>query len=252
MIIKRGKIFGILLVFTFFSLSMSSFAAVQAKDLGFPEGVVVTYYTGANVEVSLPSRLTIPSPAGVYTVDAIDLRFVHVEAATVASGDYVFVHLITHNPSFPTVPWAVLMTSTDVAFASFWKTMLVGSPVYIPGTFNNVYSVPGALTVERHGNSITASLATDQPIKIIPGANPVYFTLPAFTLQLDKIDGSVHDYLSQTLTGYPGASGYVETRTRMGFVGVGTFTCNAWNPSSRPVSNGFVVMNGLLTYTPPS
>ncbi len=256
--IKQGKTVALLLLSILIFTSTGSISSVCARDMNVPEKTIITYYTGANVEISLPFTLTIPVKADLtYHVNALDLRCLHVEAGSVASGDYIVVHFITDSLAYPDVPWAVLTTSTDTSFSDFWKTMLLGSPVYIPGTFDNVIPVSDALSVDRNGNSITVELKTDQVIRIIPAAAPTppslpkMFTLPAFTMYLDKVGGSIHDYSSITLTGYTGASNYIETRERMGFNSEGTFNCDSWSPNTRPVTNGFNVMHGIMTYTPP-
>ncbi len=255
---KKEITVGLLLLFMLTSTSIGSLSSVYAKDMNVPDSTIITYYTGANVEISLPFTLTIPVKPGLtYYVNALDLRFVHVEAGSLASGDYVVVHLITDSSAYPDVPWAVLTTSTESSFLNFWRTILAGSPAYIPGSFDNVISIADALTVERHGNVSDVNLATDQVIRIIPAAAPTppslpkLFILPAFSIHLDKIGGSIHDYTSTALTGYPGASNYVETRERMGFNSEGTFNCNSWTPNIKPVTNGFTVMHGIMTYTAP-
>jgi hypothetical protein len=255
---KQKIIAGLLLLVMLTSTSIASLSSVYAKDMNVPDNTVITYYTGANFEISLPFILTIPvNPSLTYHVNALDIRCLHVEAGSLASGDYIVVHFLTDSPTYPDVPWAVLTTSTEPSFLNFWKTILSGSPVYIPGSFDNVIPIPDALSVERHGNAIDVNLATDQVIRIIPSAAPTppslpkMFTLPAFTIHLDKMGGSIHEYTSMALTGYPGASNYVENRERIGFNSEGTFNCNSWTPNTRPVTNGFNVMHGIMTYTAP-
>ena len=131
--IKQTKIFTMLLLFVLTFASASSLSSVYAKNMNIPENTVITYYTGATFEITLPFTLTIPVKPGLtYHVNTIDLRCAHVETGSIASGNYIVVHFITDVPAYPDVPWAVLTTSTDTDFSNFWKTLLIGTPVYIP------------------------------------------------------------------------------------------------------------------------
>jgi hypothetical protein len=255
--IKRRHVFSVTLLLLI--IPLASTAAVMpalGKDMNVPEGTEINYYTGGYGVINLPTTLTIPIPGGSYVVDKIRIIGVHIETGSIASGDYIIVHFLPNNtPKTPFVPWAVFTTITDSNFLTFWRTLTAGTPVYMKQgsitVFDNVYSIPGGLTVDRHGNSVTINFAADQKIKIVPGATPVYFTLPAFTMELNKVGGSAHIDQAITATGYPGASGWTETNDRMGFYPEGTFTCSAWSPVERPVTEGFITMHGIATYTPP-
>ena len=81
---------------------------------------------------------------------------------------------------------------------------------------------------------------------------PVSLVVPAFTLELNKVDGSVHQNETVVLADYPGASGYTGSPEEMGFNAEGVFTCQAWSCNSQPMTDCFIVMQGIIIYTPPA
>jgi hypothetical protein len=255
--IERKNIFSAFLLLILTTVPLTALATpVLAKNMNVPEDTLITYYTGGNASIALPTTLKIPVPGGgLRLVNTIRITGVHVETSSVASGDYILVHFYAPDYLFQWIPWAVFTTSTDPAFLSFWRTFVSGTPIYMPNTFDNVFSGCD-LTVDRHGNSITINLATAQDIRIIPasvpsGPLPKLFTLPAFSMELNKVGGSTHDDISTVLTGYAGSSGWTSTQDLMGFNAEGAFTCPDWGYAAKPMVDSFVTMHGIWTFTPP-
>ena len=113
---------------------------------------------------------------------------------------------------------------------------------------NNFVVSEDELKVDRHGNRITVSIDTDISCFVMYPA-PHTLVIPAFMMELDKIGGSFHEQVSETLS-YFGASGYTLAWDRMGFNAEGIFDCEEWDfAESR--ADCYVVMHSITTYTPP-
>lgn len=122
-------------------------------------------------------------------------------------------------------PFAAITTSTKAASfdSSFGTgTLLVFTNTkdwQIPGWIdtNNVKLVTHhTLEVERHGNHISVNLEAPQQLQRPSPTGPI-FTIPVFSLELEKYGESFHTSESTVMTGWPGASGYTLNIDTKGF-----------------------------------
>ena len=247
-------------------LIASAFAAtpVFAKNLNLPKGAdLVLYYTGGEAVINLPTdpalRINYPS-----TATMMKLRLMHFEmpnAGIEFSSMLIYLYMPVTTGADPSwCLYAHITTShQDEAYA---KNLWSGIPfVEFPGphylpylvTTDNVkYVSDSVFQVERHGNNIYANLGTPQPVQRPYGLD---FNIPAFSIELNKYGGSFHSSTSSVLTGYYGSSDYTAAQDIHGFNANGAFI-SAWNtngiPVSIPVSDGKVIMQGILTFYPPA
>ncbi len=211
----------------------SSFAPAFAKKFKVPEGVIVTY---ASVGTGVKE-----TPVGLLRINAFDIA-----DSTYGPGDYLQIEMwwqLTPDAGI-FMPLAVIGTNTN--YMDFMKNLWTG----VPAGPNNWEVSEEILQVDRHGNSITASLTVDLScLVIIP--SPHYLVIPAFTMELDKVGGSFHFEGAMTLDFYPMASGYTLTQDRMGFNADGTLTCPGWNYDAAPMTDCKVIMHAIDTCIPP-
>lgn len=215
-----------------------------AKDFNLPEGTGRIYYSMGEGVVETPANWP---PGGnhptVLRIDAMD-----VEIGSLGSGDTMSIGIPFQTPGGAMVWLPIAYFTTNTNSVDFLKGIMSGMPgAMLP---NNIRSVPSrVLNVERHGNRITVELTEGQIVlwgKLGGGYIPV--TIPAFKMELNKVDGSFHDDDVVSLTGYPGASGYTQYEEEMGFKAVGVFTCQGWNTD---LSSCYIMMHGITTYVPP-
>ncbi len=211
----------------------SSFAPAFAKKFKVPEGVIVTY---ASVGSAVKE-----TPVGRLRINAFDIT-----DSTYGPGDYLQIEMWWSFPDGTGIfmPLAVIGTNTD--YMDFMETLWTGVPAYT----NNLVVSEEELQVDRHGNSITASLTVDLLCSVIL-PTPHYLVIPAFTMELDKVGGSFHFEGAMTLAFYPMASFYTLTQDRMGFDADGTLTCPGWNYDAAPLTDCKVIMHAIDTCIPP-
>ncbi len=236
------------------SLAFVVVAPTFAWNLHVPEGARIFYFTGGHSgEISLPSDY--PLSQHPWHADKMRIDVLHIEGGNAFMGDEIIVafHLAGVAPYFSGwAVWANFITSDnpgDVAWLrQFWYALPSSDSV-------NTKSIPSDdFVVERHGNSITANLKTPQQmVAHLPfTVSPV---LPAFYMELTKIDGSIHpEPVVWTNTGLPPVlpgSGWTSVREEIGFSGNGVFTCEDWGYNEAPITDCFIVMHGIDTYIPP-
>jgi hypothetical protein len=230
-----------------FALMMMLTAVIPAlaKDFNVPEDVVVLYLEGGEGVIQVPTGW----PGG----DAVPTSRLKIEAAHVLVGPFgkdEFGITISINYSKGYVPVAYFTTNPDAV--TFTRKVVSGLPATAPTNSKNVSK--NDLIVERHGNRIAVSFVTPQTVKWTNKSNPtkvVDVVIPAFSFELDKIGGSVHDNSFLNMSGYKNASNYTATEEQMGFIGEGVFTCSAWSPATRPMTETFITMHGITTWYPP-
>jgi hypothetical protein len=144
-------------------------------------------------------------------------------------------------------PIAFFTTNPNPDLIDWVQNLMSGLPAAgLPGNIR--YVSDDVIIVNRHGNSIIVELTAPQTI--LMGTGPV--VVPAFTVELNKVGGSVHQDETVALTGYPDASGYTGYVEEMGFNAEGAFTCSAWSYDSVPMTDCFITMHGITIYTPPA
>jgi hypothetical protein len=237
---------------------------VSAKDMNLPSGANrIVYYTGGNATINLPAGLPNYPPSAT----KIRLDGVYVKGGTPETGVVnIWVWLYMTTSSKPVLHWEPMaIITTNPEMANFMRTCFKGTYIAfdataygLPSSYNtnNVILVDKAdVGVEREGNNIYVNLAEPQQIQRFGYPTmPAPFTLPAFSMQLNKYGGSVHSEATTKFSGYSGASGYTMEVDVMAFNGNGFFTCTSpgWNYNAAPMSEAFIIMHGINTYYPPS
>ncbi len=250
------------LVFAF-SITFACVAPALAKNLNLPPGVEIIDYINAGGQADIPILQPLPSNYPASTTD-MRLSFKHVEmpnAGLSFSGLLVQLRILTANATtYSWQPFAYITTNADEEqfVKKVWSGTFINfnaTSIGLPASFStyNVKVVSeDVLQVDRHGNSVTVKLNAPQQIKR-PAGPAVYFTLPAFSLDLTKIDnaGSMQFSLVIEFKGYPNASNYTFVSESMGFAANGVFTCSGLPLNTGPVTNAAVIMKGTHTYSPP-
>ncbi len=228
-------------------LAVSAVAPAFAKDYNLDEGVNQAYLSGGSAVIATPSGW----PTGGIPAGTLKIEVHNIESGSVLSGDLLSVQILypQSDGSLVWVPIADLTTNPNSL--PFLKTLMSGLPAtLLPLNLKSVSE--NILSVQRHGNSITAELTTPQVILWLkPTGGVTLVTIPAFTMTLSKIGGSVHQDSIITFTGYPGASGYTKYVDEMGFNADGTFTCASWGYVAHQMTDGFIIMHGITTFVPP-
>lgn len=238
--------------------------SVLAKDLHLPPGADrISYYSNGNVSINIPAGLpNYPASATNISFSASRNEGDTLIGATGASTMYVWLYSKTIGRQFlHWEPYAVITTSSQAA--DFLRILFRGTIIFLDATLygyppsystNNVILVDeGDLKVERHGDNILARLEAPQQIKR-PLVADTFFTLPAFSMQLNNYGGSIHYETTVTMSvGARGLSNYTLESEGMGFYANGAFTCNSpgWSYNAAPMTEAFITMHGTQTYYPP-
>ena len=202
----------------------STLAPAFAKNFNYPEGVDVTYSSGGE------GYITTPTGASMRILAA------DVEIGSGGSGDSIEIDILygTHY-----LPVAFFITNPNPDLIPWLQELFSGLPcANVPGSIR--YVSDDVLIVNRHGNSITVELTAPQG------------SVQAFTVELNKVGGSVHRDNTIFLTEYPDASGYTIYIEDMGFNARGVFTCPAWGYDSVSMTDCFITMHGISIHTPPA
>jgi hypothetical protein len=232
------KVLGMAVVFLAVAISASSIVPAFAKNFNYPEGQDITYTSSGEGYIA--------TPAGYFgAVTSMKIRAVNVEIGTKGGGDNLEIDFPVPGTS-TYIPVAFFTTNPNPDVIDWLKILLSGFPVLLPNNIRHVSD--DVLIVNRHGNSITVELTAPQTI--LMGTGPV--VVPVFTVELNKVGGSVHQEETVLLTGYPDASGYTGYIEEMGFNAEGAFTCPAWSYDSEPMTDCFITMHGITIYTPPA
>jgi hypothetical protein len=256
------KIWGILLVLGIIA-SVAVFMPASAKNLNFPPGADRVDYIngGGTVDIALNAPLPANYPP---SATIMRLKFMHVEMPNAdLSFDAVIVFFymkLTGATDYTWQPFAVITDNQNYATfcETFWRGSLIKwnipppPPIYPPtavGTNNVKLVSDDVLTVERHGNSVSVNLKSEQPLtRPVTGYT---FMLPAFSLELKKVGGSAHDIQTDTLNWYADASGYTYVFDTMGFKANAVFSSTGALKTGA-TSDAVVVMHGTHTFYPPT
>jgi hypothetical protein len=230
------KVLVIVLALTL-NIAIVSVAPVFAKNMHVSEGVEIAYGSGGEIRVVPPAGF--PFPTSKLLIHVWDL-----DEATFGSGDSIILLIWMGSPTsgfwYPLAHF-----TTNLNSMGFFEDLWLGSPA---GTKNTIYVPDDQLKVERHGNRITASITTQVLQKWIPTPPPSGaghwddVTIPAFTIELTKVGGSIHgegggDYLIYSVYG-----------ESTGFNATGVFTYGA---STYTLNNECLVkMHMTYTFTP--
>jgi hypothetical protein len=224
---------------------------VSAKNFNIADNQNITYSSGGEGYIAVPA-------GALYTgssATTLEISFSDVIAGNFGPGANLGISIpwTTSTGSTTHIPVAYFLANVPEV-ATFLKIVLSGFPAAILP--NNIRTVsPDVVIVERHGNSITAKLTTPQTIifPIAPGqGRPV--TIPAFTIELNKVGGDEQVHKTNVLTGYTGASGYTQQIDKIGFDAEGTFTISSgtsWTADHQTMTDCYITMHGVTLYTPP-
>ena len=219
------------------NIAVVAVAPVFAKNMHVSEGAEIAYGSGGEIRVAPPAGF--PFATSKLLIHVWDL-----DEATFGSGDSIIILMWMGLPTsgfwYPLAHF-----TTNLGSMEFFEDLWFGYPA---GTKNTIYVPDDQLKVERHGNRITASITTQVLQKWVatpppPGAG--YwddFTIPAFTIELTKVGGSVHgegggDYAIYSVYG-----------ESTGFNATGVFTYGA---STYTLNNECLVkMHMTYTFTP--
>ena len=224
-------------------MTFAVIAPAFAKNFNYPEGQNITHVSGG--------KGVIAPPAGYFgMVTSMRIKANDVEIGTHGSGDNIEIDFLFPMPTGPMyLPIAFFTTNPNPDVIDWLKIVLSGMPcALLPNNLR--YVSDDVLIVNRHGNSITIKLTAPQTI-LMGLITPVPVVVPAFTVELNKVGGSVLNEKIIELSGYTGASGYTGYIEEMGFNAEGKFTCQAWSYDSQPMTDCFILMHGKTIYVPP-
>ena len=242
---KCGKKLWSLFLLFVLAVAASSFTigTVSAKEMNIPENAKIDYWTGGIGIVDTPASW----PAGGLHQSMLRFNGFEVEDGSLGTTDALILSIPT---SLGWVAIACFATNPDVA--AFMKIVRSGMPA-ATGPLNTKTVSTDTLVVERHGNRINVDLTAPQTIYWTKagGTGVIPIQIPAFTMELDKIGGSVHKDHIDSFTGYTGASKYTVIVDEMGFEATGSFTCPTWTYLEQTMSTCFITMHGINVYLPP-
>jgi hypothetical protein len=240
---------------------IASVAPAFAKKLKIPEGQVRMFMSGAGeaaieveIEAFYPGDATADPPVPDTTVmelHRIAIFGTNVADSTFGPEDHIRIDLwwpalFMEQPTGVFMPLVVVGTNNDTL--AFLRSAFSGLPPSHP--LNNFPASEDIVQVDRHGNSITASLNEDLTVFVLM-PTPHYLTIPAFTMELNKYGGSWHKQGTTTMTGWPYASNVTLENEAMGFDANGVLTCEGWNLDKQPMTAGEIAMHRTITFTPP-
>jgi hypothetical protein len=218
----------VLIIVLALALNISSVAVAQvfAKNMHVPEDVEIAYGSGGEIRV-------VPPPGFPFPTSELLIHVWDLEEATFGSGDSIIILMWFAGGWLPLAHFTTNLDSVKF-FEDLWFS-------YPAGLKNTIFVPETELKVERHGNEIFASL-TSQVIQKMTGGvwNPV--TIPAFTIELTKVGGSIH---------YEGGGPYVKYSVygdSMGFNANGVFTSGAYTYNTDIDCR--IKMQVIYTFTP--
>jgi hypothetical protein len=242
---KYGKKLCSIFLLLILSIAASSFAVntVSAKNIKSLEDIKIDYWNGGIGIVETPANW----PAGGLHQPMLRFNGFEVEYGSLGKTDALIISVPT---SLGWVAIACFATNPDAA--AFMKTVRSGMPA-AAGPLNTKTVTADTLIVERHGNRISIELTTPQTIywTKATGTGVITIQIPAFTMELNKIDGSVHKDHIDSFSGYTGASNYTVYVCEMGFNAAGKFTCPTWNYLDQTMNTCFITKHGINVYLPP-
>jgi hypothetical protein len=165
----KKKILGFIIVLMV-NIIVVAMAPALAKNFNLPEGVERIYRSGGTAVVDTPAD---------FPFSSLEIMAFNLEAGTHGPGESFVIQMPWMGGWMPI---AHFTTSPDsVAFLSALWSGLTASA-------NTMFVSDSELNVVRHGNRITASLTVPKVITMRVGE----VTIPAFTMELNKVGGSIH------------------------------------------------------------
>jgi hypothetical protein len=216
------------------NIAVVAVAPVLAKNMHVPEDVEIAYFSGGEIRVVPPLGFPFSTPK-------LLIHVWDIEEASFGSGDSIIILMWFPTPPNPPttgywMPLAHFTTNPDSV--DFFKALWFGWPA---GEKNTIVVSEDELKVERHGNEVFASLTSQVIQKKSGGAwNPV--TIPAFTIELNKIGGSIHNEDGGSYAIY---TIYADI---MGFNANGVFTSGAYTYMTN--TECVIKMHGIDTFVP--
>ncbi len=202
-------------------------APAFAKKMDVPEDGYMAYYSGGEAWVVLDP--------GVFPYNSYGFYFTFMEGVTsLGSGDALTLFVWIPLSGGYWLPAAFFTTNPDIAAyyeAAWGSTLAASNTIVVPET---------DLKVDRHGNTITASL-TEQVIQRPFMGDLKEYDLPAFTIELTKVGGSIHQDRSSDM---PVGTNNLDI---MGFEGNGVFNTVG---SEYEMQDCLITMHGIQTYVP--
>ncbi len=251
---KRKMMLGLLLVLVM-AVSAHVMLPASGKDMNLPPGADNIDYDNCAGSATFAVNTPLP-PNYPLSTTYIQFRFYHIEASSADfGGDELAIWLyfvVAGQTERSWNPFAVITTSAQSVeyLKTFWSGSFVEyfGPPGFPAD-NVILVSPDMLTIARHGNSAEVNLNSPQQIK---KTNQVYFTLPAFSLDVRKVTGSGSFHFADvgSMIGWPRASSYTYVMEGMGFNADAVFSCTGL--STGAYTNTTVIMNEVDTFYPPA
>jgi hypothetical protein len=267
----RKLISGSLLIILF-AVGFLNIQAISAKNMNMPSGASeVIYQCGeGSAVINLPSTL----PANYPPTATKMLIGVHIDSAPAKyAGIRLYIELWEIMPAdteYEWQPWVEITTNANsqTLMRQFWGGCATEFNLQAATTYCTALGIPTMLApylttdnvilvsndvmnAERNGNNVIINLNTPQQIKQ-PMTSDTYWTLPAFSIELNSNSGSVHKDTTFLMSGWPGAWGGTLIMKQMGFNAAGTCTIPSWSYNAIQTSEGWVSMNAKQTIYRPS
>jgi hypothetical protein len=258
-----------LLIFASVLLMTMTFSPVFAKNFNLLEGQSIEYFSQGEGYIAVPAgALYANSPATTLEIVCND-----GEDGTFGSADSIGIfQQFTTNGVTEYLPMAWFIASPDPtqtnAQVTFYRTLFKGLPAAVVAviplpttpptsiTIANTKAVSDTvLSVERHGNTISAKLTASQTVIYATGVGTgKRATIPAFSVEFDKVGGNIHTDITKTLDSSKGLSGYTQIVEASGFEATGLFKCSstAWTTTNAPMTNSLISMHEISIYIPPT
>jgi hypothetical protein len=244
-------------------LISATVGSVFAENLNLPDGQKIDYFSQGEGYIAVPAgALYTNSPATSFKIACND-----GEGGSFGSADNIIIFQFFQGIDGPEyIPMAWFIASPDTtqpsAQVEFYRAFLSGLPAAVVVQVNpaltiaNTKTVPDTvLKVERHGNSISAQLTASQVVIYATGVNvgrPA--TIPAFSVEFNKVDGNIHTDITNYLNPAHGLSGFTQIVKASGFDATGLFTCTStrWTTTNTPMTDCAIAMHEISIYIPPN
>jgi hypothetical protein len=215
------------------NIAVAAVAPVLAKNMHVSTGVEMSYFSGGEIKID-------PWP-GFPTTNKLLIHVMDIEAASFGSGDSIIMLLWMPVPS-PGYWLPIAHFTTNPDSTEFWRDLWYSLPFNTPASEKNTIDVSeDDLIVDRHGNEIFASL-TSQVIQMKIKGVWTDVPIPAFTIELTKIGGSIH---YKTVGSY---QLYTIDAEGMGFNAHGVFTSGLY---TYPTDTDCIIkMHAIQTFFP--
>jgi hypothetical protein len=189
------------------------------------------FFGGDSGAIDMPDDF--PLNIAPWYADKMEVHARYFICSNVVTGAslHISFHCVALGGSW--LPWAQFYTYIDSAGRAWVQQLNSGLPLEDP---ENVKSLSKDIAVCKIGGSLFACLKTAQTLK---AGYPftVYFTLPAFSLKLNKIGCLEYSESIAQYSGWPRASGWTEYNYKLGSDANGVFTCADWGYNAEPIAD---------------